>query len=121
MTFRQYFLLDLNVSMYEDAKVTFGEGTPIQIFSYYQAVNVYGENKLIHVEGNIYTLSNEYEGTNKNNPKVNELAGLYYNGENDSKVYYLVDCSMERIPYTLLDLLNCDRTIFRIDRNKIYI
>lgn len=121
MTFRQYFLLDLSISMYESVKVTFGEGTPIQIISYYQAVNVYGKNKLIHVEDNIFTLSNEYEGTNKNKPKVNELAGLYYNGENDSKVYYLMFYSMERIPCTLLDLLNCDRRIFRIDRNKIYI
>ncbi len=30
MTFRQYFLLDLSVSAYEDVKITFGEGAPIQ-------------------------------------------------------------------------------------------
>lgn len=121
MTFRQYFLIDLSISMYEDVKVTFGEGTPIQTLSYYQAVNVYGENKLTHVDNYIFTLSNEYEGAGKNKPKVNDLAGLYYNGENGSKVYYLVDYSMERIPCTLLELFNCDRPIFRIDRNIIYI
>lgn len=121
MTFRQYFLLDLCKSMYADVKITFGEGTPIRTLVYHQAVKVYGENKLIHVEDNIFTLSNEYEGTNKNNPKVNELAGLYFNGENGSKVYYLVGYSMEQIPCTLLELFNCTREIFTIDRNKIYI
>lgn len=121
MTFRQYFLLDLSISMYKDVKVTFGEGTPIQTLSYYQAVNVYGENKLIHVENDTFTLSNEYEGTGKNKPKVNELAGLYCNGENYSQVYYLVDYSNNRIPLTLLELFNCDRPIFRIDKNIIYI
>lgn len=121
MTFRQYFLLDLSISMYEDVKVTFGEGTPTQTLTYHQAVSVYGENKLTHVDGNIFTLANEYEGINKNKPKVNELAGLYYNGENGSKVYYLVGYSMEQIPCTLLELLNCVRPIHRIDRNKIYI
>lgn len=121
MTFREYFLLDLSISMYADVKITFGEGTPIQTLFYYQAVKVYGENKLIHVEENIFTLSNEYEGTNKYKPKVNELAGLYCNGENGSKVYYLLGYSMEQIPCTLLELFNCVRPIYRIDRNKIYI
>lgn len=123
MTFREYYMINMDKGPYDLVTVVIGsdkkDGISIENTAYFQISNKYRYNKLLYTDGNLFVLSRNQEFKLEYNCTVSDIAHVLYNGINGEKIFYLHKGVRSIYSTNLLEMLSNYSSVYTMCDNVI--